>query len=132
MTPDDRIAITDLISLHGHLCDDGELDRLHEVFADDVVYDVSALGSGPLHGTAALKDAAEALGDANPVGHHVTNVILTEVTEDEVHARAKAIGIAVDGTTASAVYHDVVKRGPQGWRITHRTIHPRRKPLGAR
>ncbi|RFU39890.1 nuclear transport factor 2 family protein [Actinomadura logoneensis] len=132
MTPDDRIAITDLISLHGHLCDDGELDRLHEVFADDVVYDVSALGAAPLHGLAALKEAAEALGDANPVGHHVTNVILTEVAEGEVHARSKAIGIRADGTAGSAVYQDVVKRGSQGWRIVHRAIQPRRKPLGAR
>lgn len=132
MTPDDRTAITDLISLHGHLCDDGELDRLDEVFAEDVVYDVSDMGFGQLHGPAALKEAGEALGDANPVGHHVTNVILTEVTQDEIHARSKAIGIFADGTAGSTVYQDVVKRGPHGWRITRRTLQARRKPLGAR
>ncbi|WP_026415876.1 nuclear transport factor 2 family protein [Actinomadura oligospora] len=132
MTPDDRAAITDLISMHGHLCDDGELDRLHEVFTDDLVYDVSDMGFGELHGLAAFRTAAETLGDANPVGHHVTNVVLREASEDEVHARSKAIGILADGTAGSAVYQDVVKRGPDGWRITRRTVQARRKPLGAR
>jgi hypothetical protein len=28
---DDRVAVTDLINRHGHLCDNGELDRLHEL-----------------------------------------------------------------------------------------------------
>ncbi|MEV5572659.1 nuclear transport factor 2 family protein [Spirillospora sp. NPDC052269] len=132
MTPDDRAAITDLISMHGHLCDDGELDRFHEVFTDDIVYDVSDMGFGQLHGLVALRSAAEILGDDNPVGHHITNVVLADVAEDEVHARSKAIGIQADGTAASAVYQDVVKRGPEGWRIAHRTIQARRKPLGAR
>jgi len=27
LTGEDRTAITELISLHGHLCDSGELDR---------------------------------------------------------------------------------------------------------
>ncbi|MCP2334979.1 nuclear transport factor 2 family protein [Actinomadura rupiterrae] len=130
LTADDRTAITDLISMHGHLSDDGELDRMREVFAEDVVYDVSDAGFGVLHGVAGMKDAAERLGDGNPVGHHVTNVVLKEAGEDEVHARSKAIAIHADGRAGSAVYEDVVQRGPQGWRITRRTITLRRKPLG--
>ncbi|HZE33074.1 MAG TPA: nuclear transport factor 2 family protein [Actinoallomurus sp.] len=39
----DRTVITELISLHGHLVDEGELGRLDEVFTDDVVYDVTVL-----------------------------------------------------------------------------------------
>ncbi|MFC4913200.1 nuclear transport factor 2 family protein [Actinomadura gamaensis] len=130
LTPDDRTAITDLISLHGQLTDDGELDRMHEVFTEDVVYDVSDVGFGELHGLAAFRDAAERLGDGNPVGHHVTNVVLSEVDDDEVHVRSKAIAVHADGSAGSAVYRDVVKRGPHGWRITRRTILARRKPLG--
>jgi len=36
LTQEDRAAITELISLHGHLVDSGELDRLHELFTDDI------------------------------------------------------------------------------------------------
>lgn len=50
ISPSDRFAINDLISLHGHLMDSGELDRLDELFIPDVVYDVSDLGYDPLVG----------------------------------------------------------------------------------
>ncbi|MGV4980847.1 nuclear transport factor 2 family protein [Streptomyces sp. NRAIS4] len=37
LPPEDRLAITELISMHGHLVDDGQLDRLDELFTPDVV-----------------------------------------------------------------------------------------------
>ncbi|WP_327661485.1 MULTISPECIES: nuclear transport factor 2 family protein [unclassified Streptomyces] len=58
LAPTDRTAITELLSLHGHLIDSGELDRLDELFTPDVVYDASDFGQPPLHGPAAIKDAA--------------------------------------------------------------------------
>ena len=73
---EDRLAITELIALHGHLVDDGELDRSEEVFTPDVVYDLSDFGQGHITGLAGLKEAALALGAANPVAHHVTNVVI--------------------------------------------------------
>jgi 3-phenylpropionate/cinnamic acid dioxygenase small subunit len=130
MTTEDRTAITDLISLHGHLMDGGDLDRLDELFAADVIYDLADFGLGRLVGRPAIREAALAMGDANPVGHHVTNVILTEVDTDEVHARSKGIGITADGTTGSVVYEDVFRREPHGWRLAHRKILARRAPLG--
>jgi hypothetical protein len=52
----DRIHITDLINLHGHLLDAGDLDRAGELFTPDVVYDVTDFGFGSVHGTAALRE----------------------------------------------------------------------------
>ncbi|MGD6743160.1 nuclear transport factor 2 family protein [Streptomyces sp. BH106] len=72
----DRLAITELLSLHGHLIDSGELDRLDELFTPDVVYDVTDFGQPPLHGPAAIKDAALALGAGNPVAHVARRVPL--------------------------------------------------------
>ncbi|MUN36620.1 nuclear transport factor 2 family protein [Actinomadura litoris] len=129
-TADDRTAITELISMHGHLCDSGELDRLDEVFTPDVVYDVSEFGQEPLLGVAACAAAGRALGELNPVGHHVTNIVLSEIADDRVQARSKGIGVNADGTAGSVTYEDTVLRTPQGWRIGHRKIHPHRKPLG--
>jgi ketosteroid isomerase-like protein len=36
---EDRLALHELVALHGHLFDMGELDRLDELFTEDVVYD---------------------------------------------------------------------------------------------
>jgi 3-phenylpropionate/cinnamic acid dioxygenase small subunit len=131
ITADDRAAIGELISLHGHLTDDGDLDRFDEVFSADVTYDLADFGLGALEGIPAIRDAALAMGDANPVGHHITNVVLTAVDANEVHGRSKGIGIAADGTSGSVVYEDTFKREDRGWRISHRKVLARRKPLGA-
>jgi hypothetical protein len=129
-TTGDRTAINELISMHGHLCDSGQLNRLDELFTPDVVYDVSELGQEPLLGVAACIAAARALGELNPVGHHVTNVVLTEITDDRVQTLSKGIGVSADGTTASVTYEDTVLRTPHGWRISHRKIRPHPTPLG--
>jgi hypothetical protein len=128
MDPDDRIAITDLICLHGHRVDAGE--RCDDLFTPDIAYDVSDLGGGVIVGTTALWEAALALGDNNPVGHHVTNIVLTEVGPDEVSARSKGIGVMADGTTGSVTYEDTVVRTAAGWRISRRKVLARRRPLG--
>lgn len=128
----DRIAITDLIHLHGHLVDGGELDRAGELFTPDVTYDVADLGFGTLSGRAALYEAALAVGDANPVGHHVTNIVITPIDGHSARARSKGIGVMADGTAGSVVYDDVVTRTSDGWRISHRRVSARRTPLGGR
>ena len=128
----DRIDITDLINLHGHLTDAGELDQVGELFTPDVTYDLDDFGLGSLHGTAALREAALSLGDANPVGHHVTNIVITQIDEHSARVRSKGIGIQADGTTGSVVYDDVVTRRPEGWKISYRKVSARRAALGQR
>jgi hypothetical protein len=130
--PEDRTAITELLSMHGHLFDAGELDRLDELFTADVVYDISDLGQEPLVGIAAIRDASLALGPANPVGHHITNIVLTELDEGRVRALSKGIGINVDGTSGSVTYEDTVVPGDGGWRISRRRVLARRVPLGGK
>ncbi len=129
LTPEDRLAITDTIAMHGHLVDDGALDRLDEVFTEDVVYDLSAMAAGRLDGVAAVREAALALGDANPVAHHVTNVVVSE-EDGRVSAVSKGLGVLADGRCGSVVYEDSLVRTEHGWRITARAVIPRRRPLG--
>lgn len=126
---EDRLAITELISLHGHLFDNGELERLDELFTDDIRYDVSDLGGGVLEGIDAIRDAGRQLGELNPVAHHVTNVIVTDLDQDRAHVRSKGLAVMTNGTTASATYEDEVVRTKAGWRLAHRTIKARRVPL---
>jgi hypothetical protein len=129
LTADDRFAITDLINLHGHLIDRGDFAGLAAVFTEDAAYDVTALGGGVLVGWEATREAALALGDGNPVAHHVTNIVLHEVSDGTVHATSKGLGIMADGSAGSVTYDDTVERTAAGWRITHRVVRPRRQPL---
>ena len=124
----DRLAIQDVICLHGHLVDRGELDRLLEVFTANVVYDLTPMGGQILVGVRDIADAAIALGDANPVGHHVTNILVTS-EGTAVTATSKAIGIRRDGSVGSLVYDDVLEQTDRGWRISHRRVTLRRNPL---
>lgn len=128
---DDRSAITELIALHGHLVDGGELDRLSEVFTEDVTYDVTDYGFGILRGLGDNAEAARTLGDRNPVGHHVTNTVLTERPDGTVAARSKFIGIMASGSCGSGTYEDTLVRTGAGWRISHRVVSARRTPLHA-
>jgi hypothetical protein len=129
LSHEDRVAITDLINRHGHLSDSGDLDGFAELFTADVAYDVTDLGGGLLRGAAAVREAALALGDRNPVAHHVTNIVLTSAGDGVVHAVSKALGVRADGTVGSLTYTDTVVRATDGWRISHRIVRTRRVPL---
>ncbi|WP_225256881.1 nuclear transport factor 2 family protein [Jidongwangia harbinensis] len=129
LTMEDRITITDLINSHGHLTDRGDFDGLATLFTEDVVYDVSALGGGTLVGLAAVREAGLVLADANPVAHHVTNIVLRKTADDTVQALSKGFGVMADGSTGSVTYEDTVERTAAGWRITHRIVRARRTPL---
>ena len=126
LSPGGRAEITELLSRHGHLFDDGEFDRLDLLFTASVRYDVTAFGGGVLQGIEAIRAATLALGDRNPVGHHVTNVVLTEQPDGSVRARSKGIGVYADGTAGSVTYEDEIVRTDDGWRIDARTVAPRR------
>jgi ketosteroid isomerase-like protein len=130
LTMQDRIDITDLVNLHGHLTDAGELDQAGDLFTADVTYDLADFGLGAVHGTAALRAAALAMGSANPVGHHVTNIVITQLDDQSARVRSKGIGIKADGTAGSVVYDDIVTRRPEGWKISYRKVTARRVPLG--
>lgn len=125
----DRIHIHETINRHGHIVDVGAFDSLAEVFTEDVVYDVSALGGGVLSGPDAVARAGLALGDRNPLGHHVTNIVVLEIGLDRAHAHSKGLAVMSDGTTGSVVYEDEPRRTDKGWRIAVRRVLPRRQPL---
>lgn len=131
LTVEDRLEIYELLALHGHLIDTGEFDRLDELFTEDFVYDVEALGYGSLEGAEAFVEASRALGDDNPLGHHVTNALVIGGDENEATVRSKGIGILTNGTSGTVVYEDVVRRTAMGWRIARRAVLPRRRPLHA-
>ncbi len=128
MSADDRLAVHEIIALHGHLVDSGQLTRLAEVFTEDVVYDLTPMNGPTLHGVQAVGEAAQRLGVRNPVAHLVTNTVVT-VDDDRIVARSKFLWVQRDGTVGSGVYDDELRRTPEGWRISRRSVSLRREPL---
>jgi len=127
---EDRQAIGETLSLHGHLFDEGHLGRLGEIFTPDVVYDMSALGVGTFEGIEAIRSAALRLGPGNPVAHHVTNVVISGGGDGTVTALSKGLVLRADGTLASVTHLDTLRRHDGGWRISRRVISPQLTPLG--
>ena len=127
---EDREAIGETLSLHGHLFDGGHLDRLGEIFTPDVVYDMSAVGVGTFEGIEAIRSAALHLGAGNPVAHHVTNVVITGDGDGPVTALSKGLMLMADRTLSSVTHLDTLRRHDDGWRISRRVISPQRAPLG--
>ncbi|HJP75049.1 MAG TPA: nuclear transport factor 2 family protein [Pseudonocardiaceae bacterium] len=126
---EDRIAITDLINQHGHHADDGNFDAMLDLFTTDVVLDLTGVGLETVIGHERIRALAKEIGDDNPVAHTVSNIVLSPIGPDEVHARAKGIAVMADGRAGSATYEDVVIRTEAGWRISHRRIIARKVPL---
>jgi SnoaL-like domain len=129
LTAEDRWAIAETIALHGHLFDNGELDRLDELFTADVVYDVSDVGMGSLRGIPEILRATLELGERNPLAHHVTNITIGDVEDDCVRTRCKAIVVMSGGRCGTATYIDTLRREHGRWRISRRTVLARRSPL---
>ena len=126
ITTADRLAIHELVALHGHLADDRRPQHLDQLLTADGAYDVSAYGLGVVQGLDALARLFTAAPGNQPRGHHVTNVIVTEEPDSADRARVRSKGLAVmpDGRADTVVYEDVVVRTPVGWRISLRTVVP--------
>src|ERR1700677_531837 len=127
---EDRQAIGEILSLHGHLFDGGHLGRLGAVFTPAVAYELSAVGVGTFEGVEAIRSAALQLGPGNPVAHHVTNVVISGEGDGQVSALSKGLVLRADGTLASVTHLDTLRRHDGGWRISRRVISPQRTPLG--
>jgi hypothetical protein len=121
---EDRLAIGEVLSLHGHIFDAGQLDRLEEIFTSEVVYDMSAVGIGMFEGIETVRRAAASMGDSGPLAHHVTNVLISSDEDDVATAQSKGLMLMRDGTLESVTHLDTLRRYDGQWRISHRIIAP--------
>jgi len=126
LTTEDRLAIHELISLHGHLADDRRSGELALLLTPDASYDVTAYGLGVVRGLPALIELFSSAPGDQPVGHHVTNVIVTADPDlaDRARVRSKGLSVMADGRAGTVVYEDQVVRTADGWRISTRLVLP--------
>lgn len=129
LTTADRLAIHELVPLHGHLADDRRSQDLDLLLTPEATYDVSAYGLGVVRGLPAVIELFAAAPGDQPAGHHVTNVIVTEDPDrnDRASVRSKGLSVMADGRAGTVTYEDEVVQTPHGWRISARTVVPPRK-----
>lgn len=121
----DRLAIHELIALHGHLADDRRPEELDRLLTTDAAYDLSDFGLGIIDGLDAITDLHRRRPGNQPVGHHVTNVMIEEV-DGAVHVRSKGLSVMAGGAAGTCTYEDTVIRTEGGWRIARRRIRAAR------
>jgi hypothetical protein len=119
---DDRLAIHELISLHGHLSDDGKPGDLDSFMTEDAVYDLTDFGMGVVQGLSALRRLWESTSVEQPLGHHVTNVTVSEESDGVVRVRSKGLAVMAGGQAGTVVYDDIVQKTAGGWRLVRRKV----------
>jgi len=124
LTPEDITEITMVLAQYGHVVDDHDWDRAHEVFADDFVFDLSAAGQPDLIGIA---DIVATFKGRNLYAHFTANTVVTEDPDGTVRAHSKMIGFPNEGMPITGDYHDVLIRTEAGWRLHRRRYDVRQR-----
>ena len=127
----DTLAIHQLLALYGHLIDERQWSRLDEVFTDDLVFDATDFGLGVTHSLDELRETWTGPKAAHPLGHHATNIVVTEDADGTVRVLSKVVGVGNKGRVGSGTYRDVVVKTAEGWRLASRAVtlrHPDRIP----
>lgn len=122
---EDRVAITDLISLYGVVIDERQWGMVSALFTDDAIYDITDFGTGSLCGVEQIRAFWEST-TAHPRAHHATNVLIRRGKHGNVVALSKGIGVGRGGKVGSVTYYDEFKRTQSGWRISKRVAVLRR------
>jgi hypothetical protein len=123
---DARIAIGELMALYGHVIDERDWPRMHEIFTEDAVFDASDFGSPPIHGRDRIAAVWASPQTQHPVAHHATNIVITEAADGTVRVLSKGLGVGPRGRVGSIVYRDIVRLTAEGWRIAERIATLRR------
>jgi hypothetical protein len=120
----DQLEIRELVARYNYAIDEGRPEEWVSTFVADGTFESTALGAhtGPeaLHAFATGYIAAV-------TGRHCTSDFVIDVDGDEARSRCYLIAInnaAAPIVSTTAVYDDVLRRTPDGWRFVHRKVTP--------
>jgi hypothetical protein len=126
LEPHDILAIHELLARYGHIIDEGEWQRVGELFTEATRYDMREFNLGIVHGAAAIGALWSDPQAAHPLAHHATNILVSEDPDGTVRVLSKGLGVGAQGRVGSVVYRDVVSKTAAGWRFLSRTAQLRR------
>ncbi|WP_371481797.1 nuclear transport factor 2 family protein [Kitasatospora sp. NBC_00315] len=117
-----------LFALFAHVFDNGEVDALDQVFAEDGVIELARTGT-VFQGLAAIRAFNLSLGEHSP-DHHTLDTVLSVDEDGTVRGRSRYLAILPDGSVHNGDYFDVLVHTARGWRIAHRRSVPRYPLVG--
>jgi hypothetical protein len=120
----DQLAIRELVARYNHAIDDGRPEEWVATFVPDGTFESTALGAHT--GADALLAFAKGY-IAAVEGRHCTSDFVIEVDGDDARSRCYLIAVSNAGApiiSVTAVYEDVLRRTPDGWRFVHRRVTP--------
>ncbi len=121
---EDQFAIRELVARYNYAIDEGRPEEWVATFVPDGTFESSALGTHS--GADALLAFAKGYIAAFN-GRHCTSDFVIEVDGDDARSRCYLIAVnnsAAPIISATAVYEDILKRTPEGWRFVHRKVAP--------
>jgi hypothetical protein len=121
---EDQLAIRELVARYNYAIDEGRPEEWVNTFVPDGTFESSALGkhTGPEALLAFAKGYIAAV-----EGRHCTSDFVVEIDGDDARSRCYLIAVnnaAAPIISATAVYEDVLRRTPDGWRFVHRKVKP--------
>jgi 2-(1,2-epoxy-1,2-dihydrophenyl)acetyl-CoA isomerase len=122
----DRLQLEELVARYVFIVDDGDWDRLDEVFTPDATCDFTdVVPTMPvMEGIPAIRECFS--GMEHPVGHYVTGTIIEPGDDGSVLVRTKQVAVLRGGKLLLAEYRDRAVRTDDGWRFAERrTVRPR-------
>ncbi|MDX3854934.1 nuclear transport factor 2 family protein [Streptomyces sp. AK02-01A] len=130
ISADDVVEIHQVLGLFTHVMDNMELDALHLVVTEDVVIDPVGEGESdpePIRGRETFRGLV-ALRTGAAADHHTLDPVVLVDEDGTVRARSRFLAVGPDGSVSNGEYRDVLRRTPEGWRISYRRAF-HRKPL---
>jgi hypothetical protein len=121
---EDQLAIRELVARYNYAIDEGRPEEWVATFVPDGTFESSALGKHT--GPEALLTFAKGY-IAAVTGRHCTSDFVIDIDGDEARSRCYLIAVnnaAAPIISATAVYEDVLRRTPDGWRFVHRKVTP--------
>lgn len=130
LSVEDRLDITQLLNLYGHVVDLREWHRMEELFVADAIFDSTDLGGERVQGRDAIL-ARWKKSRNHPLAHHATNILILQDEDGTVRTQSKGIGVGFKGRVGTITYYDVLRRTEHGWRMAERTakaMRPQPRP----
>jgi hypothetical protein len=121
---EDQFAIRELVARYNYAIDEERPEEWVATFVPEGTFESTALGTHS--GEDALLAFAKGYIAAFK-GRHVTSDFVVDVDGDEARSRCYLIAVNNAGPPsilATAVYDDVLRRTPDGWRFVHRKVAP--------
>jgi len=118
-TPDEAVAVRQVLSLVGHVIDNGIWDELSALVVDDVEVQI-----GTMRVVGRADVVAWLTQWSQRPSHHTVNTLVRR-DGDGLVALSRLVTIAGDGSVASADAVDRLAEQGGGWRLVHRDLQPR-------